>query len=292
MNLDTAISEWLADLELAGRQEGTRKKHQEELTRLTRWCEEQGHNWQQLTKKQLTSYARLRAGLSHSTRSNMLCTLRTFFRWAVEEEYVAMSPAASFKTPIRPQPLPRALTLDQVRTLVRYLLELASAGRRDQRDAVLLLTALYAGLRAAELAGLRWAMIDMADGVINIRLSKMNKGRAVKLHRELGEMLASWREVQAVAGDNPPVFSLDGKAINPNRVGKIARRVARATGLPLTTHVLRHSFATHSLRKSGNLYAVSKALGHSQLRQTEIYLAADVSDSEAAVDSLPGLDSW
>jgi site-specific recombinase XerD len=291
MELDTAIIEWLADLELAGRQAGTRLKHQQEMTRLSRWCVEQGYDWQKMTKKQLTVYARLRAGLSHSTRANMLCTLRTFYRWAVEQEYVAMSPAASFKTPTRPHPLPRALNLDQVRALVCYLRELASGGRREQRDAVLLLTALYAGLRAAELAGLRWPMVDLAGEALNIRLSKMNKGRSVHLHAELGEILTSWREVQALA-DTAPVFSLDGRSICPNRVGKIARRVAAATGLPLTAHVLRHTFATHALRRGRDIYSVSKALGHAQVRQTEVYLAADPEDSTNAVDSLPGLDSW
>jgi site-specific recombinase XerD len=289
MELDTAIGEWLADLQLAGRQEGTRKKHREELTRLTRWCADQGYDWQQLTKKQLVGYTRLRADLSASTRSNMLCSLRTFFRWAVEQEYVAMSPAATFKTPTKPKPLPRALTLDQVRQLVAYLR--SQEGRRARRDESLLLSALYAGLRAAELAGLRWPAVDLAGGVINIRLSKMNKGRAVKIHRELGEILTSWREVQAL-GEAAPVFALDSTPITPNRVGKIARRVARATGLPLTAHSLRHTFATHALRKSGNLYSVSKALGHAQVRQTEVYLAADESDTESAVDSLPSLDSW
>lgn len=289
MDLDTAIKEWLADLELGGRQPGTRMKHQQELVRLFSWCDETGHNWQTLTKKQLTVYARLRAGLGHSARSNMFCSLRTFFRWSVEQEYVAMSPAASFKTPTRPHPLPKALTLDQIRSLVKYLRE--QEGRRAQRDEALLCAGLYAGLRAAELASLRWSMVDIAGGVINIRLSKMNKGRAVKVHSALAELLASWRTVQAL-GNNSPVFSLDETPIKPNRVGKICRRIAAATGLPLTAHVLRHSFATHSLRKSGNLYAVSKALGHSQLRQTEVYLAADVSDSAPAVDSLPPLDSW
>ncbi len=289
MELDTAIREFVADLKLAGRAARTVEGHELELLRLGRWCVEGGYSWNQLTKKQLTAYTRLRADLGHSSRSNMLCTLRTFFRWAVEQEYMGMSPAATFKTPKKPAPLPRALTVDQVRTLVAYLR--AEEGRRARRDEVLLLTALYAGLRAAELAGLRWNMLDISGGIINIRLSKGGKGRAVKIHAGLAEILTTWRELQAL-GDTAPVFALDETPIQPNRVGKVARRIALATGLPLTAHSLRHTFATHALRRGGNLYAVSKALGHSELKQTQIYIAADVTDSSPAVDALPGLDSW
>lgn len=289
MNLETAIEEFTADLRLMGRANRTVEGHELELLRLGRWCIETGQPWQQLTKKQLLGYTRLRADLGHSSRSNMLCTLRTFYRWAVEQEYVSMSPAASFKTPKKPAPLPRALTLDQVRELVIYLK--ACEGRRARRDEALLITALYAGLRAAELASLRWPAIDTAGGVINIRLSKMGKGRAVKIHAALGELLAGWQVEQGL-GPTAPVFSLNNTPIGPNRVGKVARRIALATGLPLTAHVLRHTFATHALRRGGNLYAVSKALGHSQLKQTEIYIAAAADDSAPAVDSLPPLDSW
>jgi integrase len=113
----------------------------------------------------------------------------------------------------------------------------------------------------------------------------------VKIHASLAQLLADWRELQAL-GNNSPVFSLDETPIKPNRVGKVARKIALATGLPLTAHSLRHTFATHALRRGGDIYAVSKALGHSQLKQTEIYIAADDSASAPAVDSLPALDSW
>lgn len=289
MDFATAIGEFVADLKLAGRAFRTIEGHELELLRLGRWCVETGQDWQQLARKQLTNYTRLRADLGHSSRANMLCTLRTFFRWCVEQEYIAMSPAASFKTPKKPKPLPRALTLDQVRVLITYLR--AGVGRRARRDEALLLTSLYAGLRAAELAGLRWPDVDVAGGVINIQISKGGKGRSVKIHPALAGQLASWRELQAL-GDNAPVFSLEGKPFVPNRVGKIARQVAIATKLPLTAHSLRHTFATHALRRGKDIYAVSKALGHSQLKQTEIYIAADADDSAPAVDSLPGLDSW
>jgi site-specific recombinase XerC len=291
VDLGTAIGEWLADLELSGRQAGTRLKHQLEVERLSRWCEEddQVQNWQQLTRRDLQRYTRLRAGLSHSTRSNMLCSLRVFFRWCVEQEYIPISPAAGFKTPIRPEPLPRALSTEELRRLIAYLQE--QEGTRARRDEAMLLTGLYAGMRASELARLTWPAVDLDGRVFNIRIAKMNHGRAVKIHAVLVPVLAAWRELQGL-DDTAPVFSLDGKPIKATRVGKVCRRIALATGLPLTSHALRHSFATWAIRKGGDLYAVSRSLGHRRLEQTKVYIAADGADSAPAVDSLPGLDSW
>jgi integrase/recombinase XerC len=291
MLLETAIEEFASDLKLDGRAARTIGGHELELRRLERWCVAEGLDWWTLTRRQLQPYVRLRADLGHSSRANMFCTLRTFYRWAVEVGYVAMSPAAGFKTPTKPHPLPRALTLIQVRQLVTHLRENAGAGLRQARDEALLLTALYAGLRACELAPLRWPAVDLVSGVINIHISKMNKGRAVPIHPALRQVLEQWREIQQL-DSSALVFSLDGQAILPNRVGKIARRYARTLGLPLTAHVLRHTFATWMLRNSGNLYAVSKSLGHSQVRQTEIYVSADVEDLRGPLESLPGVDGW
>ena len=88
-------------------------------------------------------------------------------------------------------------------------------------------------------------------------------------------------------------FSSSVVQVSPlSSVVKIAQRVRAGSGVQFTTHELRHTFATWALRKSKNLYAVSKSLGHSQLRQTEIYVSAEVSDLRDAVNQLPGLDSW
>jgi site-specific recombinase XerC len=289
MLLDTAIAEFLADLELAGRAPLTRKRHRIELGLLGRWIAAEGLQWEELTRKQLQTYLRQRAGLSASARANMLCSFRVFFTWSVDQEYIARSPAVNFKTPQRDRPLPRALTLLQVRQLLDHLA--AGVGRRARRDEALLLTALYAGLRGCELARLHWPAVDLAGGIINIRISKMGKGRAVPIHPALLEVLISWREVQQL-DSSAPVFSLDDTAIAAGRVVKIAQRVRAASGVQFTTHELRHTFATWTLRKSKNLYAVSKSLGHAQLRQTEIYVSAEVEDLRSAVDQLPAVDSW
>jgi integrase len=219
----------------------------------------------------------------------MLCSFRVFFTWSLDQEYIDRSPAVNFKTPQRPKPLPRALTLAQVRQLLDHLV--AGAGRRARRDEALLLTALYAGLRGCELATLHWPAVDLQAGVIAIELSKMGKGRAVPIHPALLDVLKTWREIQQL-DSSAPVFSLDQVAIKPGRVVKIAQRVRAGSGVQFRTHELRHTFATWALRKSKNLYAVSKSLGHSQLRQTEIYVSAEVSDLRDAVNQLPGVADW
>ncbi len=180
--------------------------------------------------------------------------------------------------------------MEQVRQLVAALGD-AQSTIRNQRDRALLLTLLYAGLRCREAAGLRWSDVDFKAGAIAIELSKMGKGRAVPIHPELKYILAQWRLVQQLVGD-APVFSLDHKHFKPTRVGKIAAQWRAAAGVCFTAHILRHTFATFALRGSKDVYAVSKALGHAQLKQTEIYISADVDQLRGAIDTLPGISGW
>jgi len=289
MDFEQARNEFLIDLKLAGRTARTLEGHRLEVARLGRWLEEQELHWQHVTRRDLQRYARLRADKGHSSRSNMLCSLRTFYRWAVEQELIGISPAAGFKTPTRPHPLPRALSLDGVRQLVAALQQAET--RTERRDRALLITALYTGLRAAELAKLHWSDIDRPAGLLNLEISKMQKGRSVPLHPAALAELDVWREAQAGPIDGP-VFSLDSHQLKPERVGKIAKKWAARSGLRFTAHTLRHTFATWTLRHSRDLYAVSKALGHSRVQQTEIYLAADVEQVRTAVDLLPDVSRW
>ena len=278
MQRDNVFEEFLTDLHLAGRAARTIHQHRYELERYGRWLDEQQLDWQAIQRRQIKHYLRLRAHLGVSSRTSVISSLRVFYGWCVDEGYMDSSPA-QFRTPTRPEPVPRALTTEQIRQLVAHLR--ACEGRTAQRDAALLLTALYAGLRACELAALRWPTVDLQAQTITIRLSKMNHGRAVSIHPELQAILTNWKKCQAL-DDNAPVFSLDGKAFVANRCGKIARKYAKLLNLPLTAHVLRHTFATHAYLHSRDIYAVSKALGHKQLKQTEIYTVAAATASAPA----------
>lgn len=290
------VDAFLDDLRVAGRQPRTIEGHEYELGRFRTWLATQQLDYRTAAPVHLSAYARTRAHLSPSSRAALAVTAHKFFSWAATEGHVAQSPASHLDTPPRPKAVPKALSVKQVRALLEHLDAHAPDGLRELRDRALLLTGLYTGMRASELADLVWGKLDLIERVVTITIAKMNKGRSVRMHPDLPSILGVWCDAQGLKGDHDaPVFSLDRKekkAIVANRVGKVARHYAKLLDIPLTAHTLRHTFATWSLRRSGNIYSVSKALGHARLAQTEIYLRSDPSDSDDAVGSMPGLGDW
>ncbi len=284
---------FLSDLRVAERADRTVEGHAYELGRYRDHLTEHGLDWVTINQDQISDYVRLREHMSFSSKASVMTTLRVFYRWCEKRKIVEASPAAHLETPTRPAPVPKSLNLDQVRLLLTYLDDHQADGLRELRDRALMLTGLYSGMRSKELASTPWEWLDMRAQAIVIPLSKMQRGRTIRMHPDLVPLLTAWGEAQGLNRKRSiPAFSINGEAIVSSRVGKVAHRYAELLDIPLTAHVLRHTFATWSLRKSGNLYAVSKALGHAQLSQTEVYLRGDPSDSEEAVLSLPDPESW
>ncbi len=72
-----------------------------------------------------------------------------------------------------------------------------------------------------------------------------------------------------------PYFTLHDKLfVGERQVQKTVKQIANRAQItvPVTSHVLRHTFATLALQKGSSLAAVQKMLGHNCLATTEIYL--------------------
>jgi integrase len=294
--LADVVALFLVDLQVEGRAARTLGGHLHELRRYGRWLMEQDRTWRDVIEDDLVAYIRTRAHLGPSSRRAATTSLRRFYAWTVRRHLITVSPAAGLDTPARPQPTPNVLTKAQVRAIVAYLA--AQEGERARRDECLVLLGIYTGQRASELANLRWSEVDLDAGTITISLSKMNHGRVLAIHPDVIALLRRWRVVTCPREADPVFPDMRGKRRNvpivPSRAGKIVHAIAVATGIPVHTHKLRHTFATWTLKESKDLYAVSKALGHKALKQTEIYVAAaaDVEQIAEAVAHLPGLGAW
>ncbi|OGC90982.1 MAG: hypothetical protein A2W25_07850 [candidate division Zixibacteria bacterium RBG_16_53_22] len=137
------------------------------------------------------------------------------------------------------------------------------------------------GLRLSELVGLDIKDLLFKDRLVRV-FGKGGKYRVVPLGPKTGETLQYYLQKRAekiTAGERQiksgsAVFlNNNGGRITPRGAGRIVKiYLAKASEKQkLSTHSLRHSFATHLLEAGANLRAVQQMLGHSSLKTTQKY---------------------
>lgn len=163
-----------------------------------------------------------------------------------------------------PEKLPPVLAPEEI---TRFLE--AVAGLRNR---VALTISYAAGLRIGEVSRLKVASIDSKRMLIHVEGGKGGKDRYAMLSPHLLDILrAYWRRARPgqwlfpgrEAGDHVSIAALQDAC-------RVARRKAKL-GKPVTTHSLRHSFATHLLESGVELRIIQVLLGHSHLSSTTRY---------------------
>jgi len=160
----------------------------------------------------------------------------------------------------RYEPHIRFLTPEEVNTL------LASA--KSERDYVLLRTLLYAGLRAQEVAYLRYIDINPYEKTISV-VGKGHKFRTVYVDAETISHIERYVRNNKIHPESP-LFKITTNV----QVWRIVRDTAKRAGIKkrVTPHVLRHTFAIMTLRKTKNIKFLQQQLGHASLDTTQVYL--------------------
>lgn len=146
------------------------------------------------------------------------------------------------------------------------------------------------GLRKGEALALKWADIDLDVGQINIWPSeewqpKTCKPRLVPINQTLRRWLSGPRISEVWVFPCPST----GRryAYWPQLKFDRARKAAGLVGGP---HTLRHTYATHLVLQTRDLFLVGRILGHTHTRVTELYadLLPDHLDiAREAVDFAP-----
>jgi integrase len=165
-------------------------------------------------------------------------------------------------------------------------------------DYPLYAAAVYTGARMGELYGLRWADVDLDNGVITVQRSydqpytKSKKIRRVRLNRQLALLLKDWRRICPPAPERSGgrvesalVFpKIDGTMRARERPPiDFADHLAGARCHAITFHDLRHTAASLMVMAGASLRFVQQQLGHSTIVVTEKYahLAPEFVASEA-----------
>jgi len=160
-------------------------------------------------------------------------------------------------------------------------------GRNGLRNQVILLLSVRAGLRAKEIAALRWSMVLDAAGMVSDEIhltnvaSKGNSGRVIPLNRQLRAALDALYQAQPNrTGANAVVTSERSDATSAQAIVNLFQRWYRDLGLiGCTSHSGRRTFITNAARKistvGGSLRDVQHLAGHSSLQTTQRYIEGE-----------------
>lgn len=200
-----------------------------------------------------------------SSRAVAFSTIATIGKSLVRLGILDADPTAGLLKPRTPARAPRPLTREQVRTLLDTL--------PDPERSWLILAA-YAGLRCAEVAGVRGDDLELRDAGWQIRVrGKGGTELTVPAHPEVVRLLST-------SGTQGQLWPYE----TATSVSRRFRDAARRAGVDVGLHRARHSFATAALRSSGgNLLVVQRLCRHSSPRTTMGYAAIDDDEATSAV---------
>ena len=245
-------------------------------------------DWGQVDRLAMRSFlAHLtRKGLGKRSIGRTLSAVRTFYAFLHRNDQVETNPARTVGSPKTEKHLPGHLDRAQVETLFQAAASRAGEGKyTDVRNLAMLELFYSAGLRLSELRGINRADLDLLAGQVKVR-GKGRKERIVPVGDHAQRALREYERVRdalvkkiGMGADRTACFlsqrgtRLSAKGVQNAIVGWLAQ-VDEGAGL--STHSLRHTFATHLLDAGADLRAVQELLGHASISTTQIYTHTSV----------------
>jgi integrase/recombinase XerD len=241
-----------------------------------------------ISEADVTSFlATLREGdeahppLSAGSAARAVVAVRGFHRFALREGMATVDPARSVRPPQPPKRLPKAITLDQVESLLE-------AAGFDQtplalRDRALLELLYGSGARISEAVGLDLDDVDLEGGTVRL-FGKGRKERVVPLGSYARTAIQAYvvrsRPTLLAAGRGTPALYLNarGGRLTRQSAWSVLQATVEKAGLDVdvSPHTLRHSFATHLLDGGADVRVVQELLGHASVTTTQVYTLVTV----------------
>lgn len=213
--------------------------------------------------------------------------LKMVFKEADEKGLLLQNPFDKYKLPLRQKTKKEALTYEQLKAIEK--LDLEKRSKLFHVRNYFMFSFYNAGIRFGDLCRLKWSNIQ--DGRLKYVMSKSRnnknpKWKNIKLNDHSFAILKYYRtsgnEDEYIFPilnadkdlNNPSVFDRDKTSKNV-MVNSLLKVLAKKAGiqLPLSFHISRHSFARHAANVGMNVYAISNALAHSDIKTTQTYLS-------------------
>lgn len=160
-------------------------------------------------------------------------------------------------------------------------------------ERTVILLGSQAGLRRAEIANLYWEDVNFKKSVLSITPKENWHPKDFEVrHIPLTKQLSKHLQALKTRAQGPYVLAKqDGRPYSADELTTLFARFLRKeeVDIPGNVHKLRHTFASLIMQNGGNLYDLSKLMGHSSIKMTEKYSHLGKIKTETTIDRLPVL---
>ena len=243
---------------------------------LNRFIRETGPAPMALSPADLTGYVEslYASGLAPRTIARHLTTLRTFYKFLLQEGLIGQDPTEFLVAPKQWAKLPKYLNKNELDGLIASPPSDTPGGLRDRA----MIELLYAsGLRVSELCQLELSNVESQMGTLRVT-GKGNKQRLVPYgdaaREAMEQYLKHGRSVLLKGRASRYLFVTNrGSCMTRQCFFLLLQKCGVKAGLKraLSPHVIRHSFATHLVEGGADLRSVQIMLGHADISTTQVY---------------------
>jgi integrase/recombinase XerD len=240
---------------------------------------------EQVTPEQLSSYVAWLRGMENtefkigeSSIARNIISIRSYFTY-LAKEHKFNNPSSNFKPPKIGKRLPKALTIDQVMSM----LNIVGSDLISSRDKALVELLYATGARVSELINLNTLDISTFDSEAGSTTTVKLKGKGGKERvvpigsyavAAVNDYLVRSRPTLLKVSTQKALFlNQRGGRLSRQSAWNLVANAAQRAGLSdqVTPHSMRHSFATHLLDGGADIRVVQELLGHSSVTTTQIY---------------------
>ena len=232
--------------------------------------------------------------ISDTTINNYIRNMKVFFNYCLERKYIKVTPMENIKFLKAKRKMKDEITDIEFRALIKAInITIYS----EYRDYTIIQLIFDTGMRLTETLNLKLEDIDVERRTILIpaEINKGKKDRYVFFSNTMANILKSWIQYKDRYCNNEYLFpTKKGTIITASNFERNFRFYKQRAGITknISPHGLRNNFAKRFLLSGGDIFMLSKILGHSSVTVTEqAYLDVTMTDIRKSYQRFSPLES-
>ena len=216
-------------------------------------------------------------GYSPTTVHGTYRCINTFFRFLYGDGYIPRNPMENIPKPKVPKKHARTFNTEEIKKILSCFRLDSFCGIRNYTIVNLL---FGTGMRRMEMLNLTLSDVDLTESKICV-MGKGNIERNISITQTLRTILRRYikareEHLKHIGETNEYLLvTKEGRHMSQWTLKELFKKIKEDTGIKgnrVSPHTWRHTFAKTFLLNGGNLFALQKILGHSDITTTQIYV--------------------